>query len=168
LRSRLQGEGEGIEVRSSPFEVKVKAQAEPFLNLNLNLNLICHVRFIREDACLAKGDGLGRASLHHNGRTSEKRGLRLTSQIRRSALSVPGNIAEGFGRRHTKDKLNFYYVSRGSLAETKSHLIYGFKVGYFQKSDLTGLSELVANIWEELNKLINSFAKDYRLNLNSV
>jgi four helix bundle protein len=81
----------------------------------------------------------------------------LTSQIRRSALSVPGNIAEGFGRRHTRDKLNFYYVSRGSLAETKSHLIYGFKVGYFQKSDLTGLSELVANIWEELNKLISSF-----------
>jgi four helix bundle protein len=86
----------------------------------------------------------------------------LTSQIRRSALSVPGNIAEGFGRRHTKDKLNFYYVSRGSLAETKSHLIYGSKVGYFEKSELTNLSQLVANIWEELNKLINSFAKDVR------
>ena len=81
----------------------------------------------------------------------------LTSQIRRSALSVPGNIAEGFGRRHTKDKLNFYYMSRGSLAETKSHLIYGFKVGYFQESDLSELMELTANIWEELNKLINSF-----------
>ena len=52
----------------------------------------------------------------------------LTSQVRRSALSVPGDIAEGFGRRHTKDKLNFYYVSRGSLAETKSHLIYGQKL----------------------------------------
>jgi four helix bundle protein len=47
----------------------------------------------------------------------------LTSQIRRSALSVAGKLAEGFGRRHTKDKLNFYYDSRGSLAETKSHLI---------------------------------------------
>ena len=74
----------------------------------------------------------------------------LTSQIRRSALSVPGNTAEGFGRRHTRDKLNFYYVSRGSLAETKSYLIDGFKVGYFQKSDLTGLLELVTNIWGEL------------------
>ena len=81
----------------------------------------------------------------------------LTSQIRRSALSVPGNIAEGFGRHHTKDKLNFYYVARGSLAETKSHLIYGFKVGYFQQSELTALSQLIENIWEELNKLINSF-----------
>lgn len=52
----------------------------------------------------------------------------LTSQIRNSALSVPGNLAEGFGKKHTKDKLNFYYHSRGSLAETKSHLIYGHKV----------------------------------------
>jgi four helix bundle protein len=90
-------------------------------------------------------------------RLPRKEDYGLTSQIRRSALSVPGNIAEGFGRQHTKDKVNFYYVSRGSLAETKSHLIYGVKVGYFQQSELAGLSGLVENIWEELNKLINSF-----------
>jgi len=81
----------------------------------------------------------------------------LTSQIRRSALSVPGNIAEGFGRQHTKDKLNFYYIARGSLAETKSHLIYGFKVGYFQQSELITLSHVIESIWQELNKLIHSF-----------
>jgi len=81
----------------------------------------------------------------------------LTSQIRRSALSVPANLAEGFGRKHTKDKLNFYYSSRGSLAETKSHLIYGLRVGYFRQSDFDSLSELVENIWKELNKLIASF-----------
>ncbi|MBX3332338.1 MAG: four helix bundle protein, partial [Nitrospira sp.] len=54
------------------------------------------------------------------------------SQLRRSALSIPGNLAEGFGRHHTKDKLNFYYASRGSLAETKSHLIYGQRSGILQ------------------------------------
>lgn len=59
----------------------------------------------------------------------------LTSQMRRAALSVPGNIAEGFGRKHTKDKLNFYYASRGSLAETKSHMIYGVRIGYFDKDN---------------------------------
>ena len=87
----------------------------------------------------------------------------LTSQVRRSALSVPGNIAEGFGRRHTKDKLNFYYVSRGSLAETKSHLIYGSRVGYFSQADLDTLLGLTDIIWKELNKLISSFTAQSRL-----
>ena len=41
----------------------------------------------------------------------------LTSQLRRAALSESANIAEGFGREHLKDKLNFYYNSRGSLFE---------------------------------------------------
>jgi four helix bundle protein len=83
----------------------------------------------------------------------------LTSQIRKSSLSVSGNIAEGFGRKHTKDKLNFYYHSRGSLAETKSHLIYGRKVGYFNKEDFEDLLNFIEEIWKELNSLINSLAK---------
>jgi len=84
----------------------------------------------------------------------------LTSQIRRSALSVAGNIAEGFGRKHTKDKLNFYYDSRGSLAETKSHLIYGQRVGYFEKGKCNQLKALVDDIWRELNFLIRSMQKN--------
>lgn len=83
----------------------------------------------------------------------------LTGQIRDSGLSVPANIAEAFGRKHTKDKLNFYYASRGSLAETKSHLIYGFKVGYFTAADFRRLSELIANVWEELNRVIASLTR---------
>jgi len=83
----------------------------------------------------------------------------LTSQIRRSALSVAGNIAEGFGRKHTKDKLNFYYDSRGSLAETKSHLIYGERVGYFDQAECNDLIYLADDTWKELNKLISSMEK---------
>jgi four helix bundle protein len=82
----------------------------------------------------------------------------LISQIRRSALSVPGNIAEGFGRQHTKEKVNFYYVSRGSLAETKSHLIYGLRVGYFDQTQFHSLERLIATIWKELNQLISSLS----------
>ena len=83
----------------------------------------------------------------------------LTSQIRRSGLSVPGNLAEGFGRKHTKDKLNFYYDSRGSLAETKNHLIYGHRVGYFTKTDFDKNSNLIQEVWKELNSLISSLEK---------
>ena len=83
----------------------------------------------------------------------------LTSQIRRSGLSVPGNIAEGFGRKHTKDKLNFYYDARGSLAETKSHLIYGYRVGYFAKPKFDDQIVILENIWKQLNSLINSLRK---------
>lgn len=84
----------------------------------------------------------------------------LTSQIRRAALSVPGNIAEGFGRKHTKDKLNCYYASRGSLAETKNHVIYGEKVGYFKQSDCKEWILSIAEIWRELKALINSLQRN--------
>jgi len=80
----------------------------------------------------------------------------LTSQIRRSALSISGNLAEGFGRKHTKDKLNFYYDSRGSLAETKNYLIYGHKVRYFTQVEFKKNVNLIEEIWKELNSLIAS------------
>jgi four helix bundle protein len=80
----------------------------------------------------------------------------LTSQIRRAALSVSGNIAEGFGRGHMKDKINFYLHSRGSLSEVKSHLLYGLRVGYFAEAKVNPLLEIISNVWKELNKLIAS------------
>ena len=92
-------------------------------------------------------------------RLPRKEDFGLTSQIRRSALSVPGNIAEGFGRKHTKDKLNFYYASRGSLAETKSHLIYGQRVGYFENGNCGLLLQLIEAMWDELNRLIKTLSR---------
>lgn len=84
----------------------------------------------------------------------------LTSQMRQSGLSVPGNIADGFGRKHTKDKLNFYYDSRGSLSETKNHLIYGHRVGYFNQLNCDELTLLIVDTWKELNMLISSLEKN--------
>ena len=89
-------------------------------------------------------------------RLPKKEDFGLTSQIRRSASSVSGNLAEGFGRKHTKEKLNFYYDSRGSLSETKNYLIYGNKVRYFTESELKENINLVDGIWKELNSLIAS------------
>ena len=80
----------------------------------------------------------------------------LTSQVRRSALSIAGNIAEAFGRYHLNDKVNFYYFSRGSVAETSSHLEYGARVGYFDREQTTIISEKLDNLFEEINRLIKS------------
>lgn len=80
----------------------------------------------------------------------------LTSQLRRAALSVSSNIAEGFGRKHSKDKIRFYYHSRGSLAETQSQIIYAREVGYFSEEDVESLIYLTDSIWKQLNYLTSS------------
>jgi len=79
----------------------------------------------------------------------------LTSQIRRSALSISANIAEGFGRKHALDKINFYLHSRGSLTETQSHLEYGLRVGYFRSEDVQHLDSQLTSLHHDLNKLIS-------------
>ena len=106
-----------------------------------------------------KGMELAQTVYSMTERLPRKEDFGLTSQIRRSALSVPGNIAEGFGRKHTKDKLNFYYASRGSLTETKSHLIYGQRVGYFENGSFCLQLQLIETIWNELNRLIKTLSK---------
>lgn len=77
----------------------------------------------------------------------------LTSQIRRSAESISANIAEGFGKSSINDKVRFYEIAKGSAFETKSHLHYGQKVGYFTIDHINPLlEELNATIFE-INKL---------------
>jgi four helix bundle protein len=78
----------------------------------------------------------------------------LTSQIRRSALSISANIAEGFGRQTPLDKKRFYQIANGSLLETKSHYIYGCRVAYFEEQ--TNVFQLLDSTHYELNKLIKS------------
>lgn len=60
----------------------------------------------------------------------------LTSQLRRAAVSVTANIAEGFSRYHYKDRLRFYYDARGSLSEVQSELLDSQKVGLITKAVL--------------------------------
>jgi four helix bundle protein len=57
----------------------------------------------------------------------------LRSQIRRSAVSIMSNIAEGQGRRTNKDFANFLNISLGSVAETKSHLYLALDLEYFNQ-----------------------------------
>src|SRR4030042_702454 len=76
----------------------------------------------------------------------------LTAQIKRAALSVPANIAEGFGRYHYMDKAKFYLNARGSLYELKSHLLIAQDLGYLKQSHaVSDVLTLVDNLSVKLN-----------------
>lgn len=59
----------------------------------------------------------------------------LISQMCRSAVSMTSNIAEGFGRRTYKDRMQFYYMSQGSLTELKNQLLVARDIGYTTDSE---------------------------------
>ena len=80
----------------------------------------------------------------------------LTSQIRRASLSVAGNIAEAFGRGHSKDKINFYLFSRGSAFEVKAYLLTGVTLKYFVEEKTNLIIRLLGQIIESLNRLIKT------------
>lgn len=63
----------------------------------------------------------------------------LTSQMRRAAVSITSNIAEGFGRQGLKEKVQFYYLAQGSLTELKNQLFICKDVGYISEERLANL-----------------------------
>ena len=58
--------------------------------------------------------------------------FRLASQMQSAAHSIPANVAEGFGRRHPKDKARFYTIAKGSADELKDQLIFTRDQGYWK------------------------------------
>jgi len=84
----------------------------------------------------------------------------LIAQIKRAALSVPANIAEGFGRYHYMDKARFYLNARGSLYELKSHLLIARDLRYLKRSQpVSDVLTLVDNLSVKLNNLIATTRK---------
>lgn len=79
----------------------------------------------------------------------------LTSQSKRAAISVISNIAEGIGRNHTKDALQFFYISRGSLFETEAQLIISKDLDYISEKELNRLLMQSTNCKKLLNGFIN-------------
>ncbi len=81
----------------------------------------------------------------------------LVSQIRRSAVSVPANIAEGFRRKGKADKLRFFNISQASLEETRYYLILTNDLEYADSKQLLGDLDEVGRI---LNAYMKSIGKD--------
>ena len=83
----------------------------------------------------------------------------LASQIRRSSKSVMANIAEGYGRYHYLDSLRFYYIARGSLDETVSHIITAHDLRYISDLRYQKLYELARETERTLNGYITYVGK---------
>ena len=80
----------------------------------------------------------------------------IVSQLRRAALSITSNIAEGFSRYHYNDKIRFYYNSRGSISEIKNCLILSRDLKYITDDICRELLDFAERILRLINGLIRS------------
>jgi len=81
----------------------------------------------------------------------------LADQIKRSAVSIPSNIAEGSGRNTTKEYIQFVYIALGSASELETQLIIGQNLGFFL--NIENYIKEITDIRRMLNGLINSLKK---------
>jgi four helix bundle protein len=81
-------------------------------------------------------------------------GLRI--QLRRAAVSIPSNIAEGQGRLTTGEFLHFLSIANGSLKELETQLMIAGRLGYLAPQEQSGLSELTAEVGRLIKGLIRS------------
>ena len=79
----------------------------------------------------------------------------LSNQIRRAAISIPSNIAEGQGRNSTKEFIQFLAIAKGSKAELETQLLLCVKINYLINSDI----DTAINLIQEVGKMINALQK---------
>lgn len=83
----------------------------------------------------------------------------LSQQIRRAAVSVPSNIAEGKGRYSDRDFVRFLLVARGSLLELETQLIIAQQLRYLSQEDADWLLGMAEGVGRALSGLINSMSE---------
>jgi len=79
----------------------------------------------------------------------------LQSQLKRSSISIPSNIAEGWGRNYTKNFIQFLKYSRGSLLELETQIIIAKELGFISKESFNKIQGLII----EESKMLNAFLK---------
>ena len=87
--------------------------------------------------------------------------LGLTNQLRRAAVSIPSNIAEGCGRQTPRDTINFLFIARGSLYELETQIYVALDLNYLPAETAEDLFILVTSC----KKLLHGFINHYRQQL---
>lgn len=98
--------------------------------------------------------------ISNDGKLSKDFGLR--DQMRRSAVSIPSNLAEGDERGTDRESVRFFYMAKGSLAELRTQLQISFEIGYLEKDVFEALDQKCSEIGRMLGKLIKARMKDSR------
>jgi four helix bundle protein len=80
----------------------------------------------------------------------------LTNQIRRAAVSVPSNIAEGAGRNSSKEFLQFLNYATGSLSEIETQIIIAHNLGYLKNEEKQNIDNILSDIFKMLSRLAQS------------
>ncbi|MEP2280743.1 four helix bundle protein [Maribacter sp.] len=83
----------------------------------------------------------------------------LTNQLRRCAVSIPSNIAEGCGRRTASDTIQFLHISRGSLYELETQLYIALDLDYIESDDFEAIKKRIISCKKLINGFINYFKK---------
>lgn len=78
----------------------------------------------------------------------------IVSQLRRCAVSIPSNIAEGYSRRRKMEFLQFLHVAYGSAAELETQLLISKELGYLSDRNFTEANSLLIEVMKMLNALI--------------
>ena len=79
----------------------------------------------------------------------------LSDQMRRAAISIPSNIAEGFGRNSKKEYLQFLYIANGSICELETQLMLCVRINYLKESEIQSILTLLS----EIGKIIMTITK---------
>ncbi|MCC6459788.1 MAG: four helix bundle protein [Saprospiraceae bacterium] len=83
----------------------------------------------------------------------------LSSQLRRAAVSIPSNIAEGCGRRTNKDKAQFMYTARGSLFELETQILIAHELNCIAEPTLSAILSKIIKCRQLINGYINYLEK---------
>lgn len=88
----------------------------------------------------------------------------LSDQMRRAAISIASNIAEGQGRESKKEFLKFLSISRGSLCELETQCIIAIEIGLLNDEDVSKILSLCSEIGKMIRALANYLSKQLAIN----